>query len=132
MPDWYFIKSTTIVRVNEFLSLPAQGGEQDWEVELADWQRWEEFFQILVEHRLSNDPEMEIAVASLLIGSIEDAIDEGKFSKSDSDKVASFFAENPDLRGFVRRIWGLGYQPLHPEIINPLLQWTSSQASAEP
>ncbi|MBK9580187.1 MAG: hypothetical protein IPK50_14470 [Fibrobacterota bacterium] len=120
-PDWYFIHSATKARVNAYLSLPATGSEQDWELELSDASRWREYFQILVEHKLSSDPEMEIAVAALLIGSIEDALDEGIFSASDGTRVAAFFHENPILRNYVRRIWCVGRTPLYEEIITPWL-----------
>lgn len=120
-PDWYFIHSETIARVNAYLSLPARGGEQDWEIELADARRWEEFFQILVEHRLANDPEMETAVAALLIGSIDLALNEEVVSSSELESVAAFFQENPILRDCVRRIWCIQSMPLHEEIIAPWL-----------
>lgn len=121
MDGWYFLKSTTTSFLNEVLSLPAIGDEQDWEVELADKKRWREFFHILSSLKFPRDSDEEVALAALLIGSIDDAISEGDFSESDSVTVSALFQQRPILSSKVYSIWCTQRKPFNSEIITPWL-----------
>jgi len=117
MEAWYFLKSEAKKRLNDVLELPAIGIEQDWEVELADKRRWKEFLQLLVSSRFPANSEEEIALAALLIGSIDDAISDEEFTESDAASVAEYFNSKPELRAKVFSVWCTQRKPFNSEII---------------
>ncbi len=66
--------------LNKNLSLPATGMEQDWEIELADLNRIEEF--VLFYRNSSLGEEEKKALMSLVVASYDDYLNE-KFTSND-------------------------------------------------
>lgn len=63
------LAKASIERLNEQLSLPATGGEQDWEVELADPTRIGEFLAFYARADLASDD--KAALMSLMLASVD-------------------------------------------------------------
>jgi len=68
------LKKEAIESLNEKLSLPATGIEQDWEVELADSNRVHEFISYYKKHPLTSDEKK--ALMSLILASYDDFLNE--------------------------------------------------------
>lgn len=68
------LKKEAIESLNDKLSLPATGIEQDWEVELADPNRVTEFLSYYKNHTLSSDEKK--ALMSLILASYDDFLHE--------------------------------------------------------
>lgn len=69
-PTW-----EAMVLLERELSLPATGEEQDWDIELADPSRVDEFLRYLESHDLSEDA--RFALMALIIASLDDLSYEG-------------------------------------------------------
>lgn len=65
-----FINNEAILYLNKQLKLPARGCEQDWEIELADASRLEEFITFYEDAEISNNK--RFALMALIIASLED------------------------------------------------------------
>jgi hypothetical protein len=107
--------------------LPASGREQDWEVELADPARRGEFFRALTSARLASEPEAEAALAALYIGSSDDAIGAGMFSRDESVAAHRFFQSKPELRGKMLSLW---FQRGEPANAAPIRAWLAADLDA--
>lgn len=68
------LKKEAIESLNEKLSLPATGIEQDWEVEFADSNRVHEFISYYKNHSLPADEKK--ALMSLILASYDDFLNE--------------------------------------------------------
>jgi len=122
MSDYFFLSQTAIGRVNAMFRLPASGKEQDWEVELADPERRQEFFDALTLDALAHDPETEAAVAALFIASADDAIGAGQFSKGEDEAAREYFQRKPELRDKMSRLWFQRSEPIHAKQIGAWLK----------
>jgi hypothetical protein len=67
-----FITRAASESLNASLGLPARGTEQDWDIELADASRVEEFLDCL--ERLTNEDE-RFALLSLIVASADSRLD---------------------------------------------------------
>ena len=82
------VKKEVIEQLSEELSLPYTGVEQDWDIEMADPGRVDDFNEFYAENELSVDK--KVAVMSLLLASYEDYLCENdlvvdsKWSKIES------------------------------------------------
>jgi hypothetical protein len=65
-----FLSTEAVLFLNKVLSLPATGLEQDWEVELADPNRINEFVSFYENSILNSD--QRYALMALIIASLED------------------------------------------------------------
>ena len=74
------LKKEAIESLNEKLSLPSRGIEQDWEVELADSNRVDEFISYYNKHPLTLDEKK--ALMSLILASYDDFLNEEYSSNS--------------------------------------------------
>lgn len=73
---WY-PETRAIEILNRTLPLPASGREQDWDIELSDYNRIDEFIRF---YRLRCiDFDVKMALAALIISSFEDSKWDGKF-----------------------------------------------------
>lgn len=117
----FFLNQESIRRVNALLELPASGREQDWEVELADPARRGEFFGVLTSGRLAAEPEAEAALAALYIGSSDDAIGAGVFSRDENAAAHRYFQSKPELRDKMLSLWFQMGGPANAETIRAWL-----------
>lgn len=68
------LKKETIERLNEKLILPYTGVEQDWDLEMANPERINDFLNYYQSHNLITDE--KIAVMSLILASYDDFLNE--------------------------------------------------------
>lgn len=122
MSAYYFLDPEAVRRVNTMFGLPASGKEQDWEVEMACADRRGEFFAVLTSGALAHDPGAEAAVAALFIGSADDAIGSGQFSKHEDDAARALFQKRPELREKMARLWFQRGEPIHADTIGGWLR----------
>lgn len=69
-----FLRRETIERLCKELSLPCKGNEQDWDIELADKNRVDEFISFYNDNDLSID--MRYGTMSILPASYDDLLDD--------------------------------------------------------
>lgn len=122
MTDFYFLAPEAVRQVNAMFGLPASGREQDWEVEMACAERRGEFFGALVSGTLAHEPEVEAAVAALFIGSADDAIGSGLFSRDENTAARDFFQKHPDVRARMLKLWFQRGEPIHADAIRAWLE----------
>lgn len=67
-------KKETIAALSKKLSLPYKGTEQDWDIEMADSNRINEFIDLY--HQYDLDFEERVALMSLIIASYDDFLNE--------------------------------------------------------
>ncbi len=79
----YIITNEAIEYLNRELALPSTGREQDWEIELADSNRINEFISFLENKPLSDDK--KFALMALIIGSLEDLVNIKSINKDSKD-----------------------------------------------
>jgi len=123
----YVLTRDAIQRVNGLFQQPASGREQDWEVELADPARRGELFRALSSARLTAEPEAEAALAALYIGSSDDAIGAGVFTRDESVAAHRFFQSRPELRG---KMWSLWFGRGEPANAEPIRAWLIADLNA--
>lgn len=66
------LKKETVEELSKDLSLPYTGVEQDWDIEMANFERIDEFIQFFIEKKLSK--EKKIATMALILASYEDLL----------------------------------------------------------
>jgi hypothetical protein len=90
---WFPQESAKTI-LNEMLDLNATGREQDWDIELSDPDRIDDFMTLL---KSTREVEMEEALLSLILSSFEDAKYEEKFRVADWEQLTSILvAKNRD------------------------------------
>lgn len=102
-PNGYFWPAPeAVLSLNKRLGLPATGNEQDWEVQLADWDRLPEFVRILDSGLL--DFEAQSALALLVTCSI---VYEGNEPAPETlAGIRRVIERDPPLRDRMRSYWG--------------------------
>lgn len=99
----WFPDENAINYLNEKLRLPASGSEQDWEIELADHRRIEEF--IRVHEATVETVDVQQALVALLVASFEDALWKGSFDKQLWLKTEEIVSANTELYKPVLKQW---------------------------
>lgn len=72
------VKQNTLKKLSENLSLPYTGTEQDWELEMTDASRIDEFIDYYLTNALNE--EEKYALISLIIASYDDVLSFGKIN----------------------------------------------------
>lgn len=85
------MKNEIIEQLSKELSLPYTGIEQDWDIEMADSNRINDFFKFYQQNDLSVDK--KIAVMSLIIASYDDFLNENDLEVDDRWKDVSSILE---------------------------------------
>ena len=75
------LKKEIIEQISKELSLPFTGMEQDWDIEMADSNRVNDFLEFYIESDLSDDKKM--AVMSLILASYEDFLNDNDLEIDD-------------------------------------------------
>jgi len=94
--EFYGPKADAESTINQLLSLPATGREQDWEVELADPGRINEMLDAL-EYKDMNF-ESQSALALLVISSMEEANVAGTLGDVQVRRASQLLASRNDVR----------------------------------
>lgn len=85
------LKKEIIEQLSKELLLPYSGKEQDWDIEMADSNRINDFLKFYQQNDLSVDE--KIAVMSLILASYEDFLNENDLKIDDRWKDVSFILE---------------------------------------
>jgi len=89
--------------INDLLSLPATGKEQDWEFELADPNRIDEMLQAAKARNLNYDE--RCALFLLLIASMEEKSEADELDGDLIEKAQSLLNNNADVREAMIFYW---------------------------
>jgi hypothetical protein len=92
-----------IVFLNKALNLPATGREQDWDIELADANRVNEFVDYFENHAL--DKEYKLALMALIMGSLEEASCGKSIPKEIWERVTRLLRSDPTLYADLVKRW---------------------------
>ncbi len=114
----YLTKQAMTV-LNQALRLRATGREQDWDIELADPDRVDEFVSYAEKHALSGDEKH--ALLALILGSLEDLANREAVSSTLWDRVARLLRADPGLHADLVEQWGPKSDGLDGFAISPLL-----------
>lgn len=93
-----------ITALNQALHLPATGREQDWDIELADPDRVDEFVSYFESHSLSEGEKQ--ALMALILGSLEDLANREAVPSALWDRVERLLQAKPDLYSDLVAQWG--------------------------
>lgn len=91
--------------LNKELNLPATGREQDWEIELADANRIDEFISFYENISLSDDKQS--ALMALIIGSLEDLAYVKPIEEAMWKKISILLCSNLELHKPIITYWSL-------------------------
>jgi len=76
------LKKEIIEQLSKELSLPFTGREQDWDIEIANSNRINDFLKFYKDNDLSNDK--KVAIMSLMLASYEDFLNERNIEIDDT------------------------------------------------
>jgi len=91
--------------LNRVLNLPAMGCEQDWDIELADANRINEFVLFYEEESLSDDKRS--ALMALIIASLEDLAYAEPIDKGMWGKISKLLCLDYELHQQLIQYWSL-------------------------
>ena len=109
-----------ITALNQALRLPATGREQDWEIELANPDRVNDFVDYAENHALSGGEKH--ALMALILGSLEDLAHRKEVPSAVWNRVARLLRAEPGLHAGLVEQWGPRNDGLDGFAISPLLQ----------
>jgi hypothetical protein len=89
-------------KLNEVLNLPNESWIQDWDIQLADPNRVEEFCQLYLQ--LTNDDE-RFTLMTLIVASCEELLQNGHSDKKLSELVISLLTKQFDLHKDTIEYW---------------------------
>ena len=92
-----------VVALGQALRLPVTGREQDWDVDLANPHRVEEFLRYFEDNQL--DDETAFALMALILSSIEDLVNTGEVSPQIWVRVRRQIEVRPALYADLLRRW---------------------------
>ena len=102
----YILKQSAIEYLNRLLHLPATGKEQDWDIELADATRLDDFLNVLDHQHLSDDQKQ--ALMALIIASYDDFLGLGQSAFDPyRERIALHLQKNPLLYEDLLNYWAL-------------------------
>lgn len=109
----YFIKPEAIIYWNKRLNLRATGREQDWEVELADSSRVDEFISIYESNMLSDDK--KFALMALITASLDDLASIKAIGDDVMKRVVKILCDDYDLNKPLIDYWSSGANQPSPD-----------------
>jgi len=90
----HILNKQAIIALNQKLHLPANGQEQDWDIELANPGRIDEFFSVFKENK-QIDSEQRYALMALTLASCEYALQEGKALNESWEDIKRILTTDP-------------------------------------
>jgi hypothetical protein len=124
------LTSEAIKKLNVLLNLPYMEWMQDWEIELADPSRVEEFSKIYSQASLTSDEKK--ALMSLIIASFEAYLHEYGNNPSQWDKIRDLIEKDYDMHEQAVNYWSCFDIELSDEFaISPLMRalWDSKMGA---
>ncbi|TJZ60058.1 hypothetical protein FAZ15_14330 [Sphingobacterium olei] len=86
------LKKEALEQLSKELSLPFTGAEQDWDIEMADSQRINDFLEFY--HRRDVSTDNKVAVMSLVLASYEDFLNENDLQTDESWDAINLILES--------------------------------------
>lgn len=100
------IQNTKAIQyLNTALRLPASGHEQDWEIELADANRLNEFVSFYENNELPE--EVNVALMSLIVASLDEFMSDGRNDKTLLEKIKNLLKSDSNLHSETIKYWSL-------------------------
>ena len=115
-----YLTKEAVTALNQALRLPATGREQDWDIEMADPDRVDEFVAHAENHVLSGGG--SYALMALILGSLEDLARRETVPSALWDKVARLLRADPGSYADLVGQWGPKSNDPDGFAISPLLQ----------
>ncbi len=103
----YFIHVEVCEKISIALNLPYTGIEQDWDIEMADKDRINEFIEFATTKELNENEKH--AVIALLIASYDDFLDYGLHDVEIWRKIKSIILNNRKLCDGLLKYWSCKY-----------------------
>lgn len=117
----FILTSETIKKLNVLLNLPYMEWMQDWDIELADPSRLEEFIKIYLQEPLTSDEKR--ALMSLIIASFEGGLKENGSDPVQWGKIRGLLEKDYDLHEQAVSYWSCLDADLIDEFtISPLMR----------
>lgn len=122
------LKRKAIDYLNKELSLPFTGVEQDWEIEMADSSRLEEF--IIFYEKSHLNIEEKRALMSLIIASYDDMLNECE-NKSLWNRIAVCIVSEKQIFSDILSYWKLDNEEIEENLFNitPLIRGIENKES---
>lgn len=117
------LKKEIIEQLSKDLSLPYKGIEQDWDIEMADSNRIDEFIKFYRKSSLCDDK--KVAVMSLILSSYEDFLNENDLEVDNRwDDIKSIFESERVIFINLISYWSLSNEVEEDNLfrITPLLR----------
>ena len=100
------LKKEIIEQLSKELLLPYTGIEQDWDIEMADSRRLDEFIKFYMESNLCDD--QKVAVMSLILSSYDDLLNENNLEIDDRwNKIKSILKSERIIFVTLMNYWSL-------------------------
>ena len=100
----HIIGKSEVDHLNDLLNLPATGSEQDWELELSDSKRVNEFLEIY--ENLETKTNVKRAFWALITSSLNDAMEEQRLSLETRQKYKDLLIRDYEILSGVLEAWG--------------------------
>ena len=99
----YFLNCDSKEKLERILKLPARGDEQDWDIELGDQARAEEFIAMIPSPDLT--PDDRLALVALAIASLDRRLLEGGAIGALWRKMEGILSAEPELYQGLLKYW---------------------------
>jgi len=100
------LTAAAIAKLNRMLQLPAEGAEQDWELQLGDAARLDEFVRVYETAEL--DDEDRRALMSLIVASADAALGAGTPGPPEQARIAALLVRDAHLHRTLLDYWSQG------------------------
>ncbi|TQF14692.1 hypothetical protein FJV41_17340 [Myxococcus llanfairpwllgwyngyllgogerychwyrndrobwllllantysiliogogogochensis] len=97
------LKQASIDKLTAALDLPANGQEQDWEIELADPSRVDEF--LTAYRSLPLSPDDKVALMALILASVDRRLDSGIGVPTEWTQIVELLRADRDLHRASLEYW---------------------------
>jgi len=101
------IEAKSIELLNRLLKLPASGFEQDWEIELSNSKRIDEFVELYQKCSDLSEADRK-ALMALIISSCDDALNNGSFDEVLWQKIVLIITDEKELHRDLVTYWTSG------------------------
>lgn len=115
------LRQETLERLSKLLNLPFTGAEQDWDVEMADQNRIDEFIIFYNEVELTE--EMKYATMSLIVASYDDFLNSQELDKDDRwDEIKKLLISEKTVFKDLIEYWAIESEAIDLFRVTPLIR----------
>ncbi|RPE06025.1 hypothetical protein EGT74_27130 [Chitinophaga lutea] len=115
------LRKEIVEHVSKELSLPFTGTEQDWDIEMADQRRVDEFVAYYKENDLSK--EVKYAIMSLILASYDDFLNEKDLDKDNKwNEIKVILKSEKEIFTNLINYWSVGTETANVFRITPLIR----------